>query len=256
MSIFGGITGDYGEAEYDRKRQTDLWNPQQKQTAGKLWGGVIKPGFEQNIYSGQPTDIEQTAIGQLKGFGEQTPAYMDQAGGALSRALTGTGYQPIVDPAAAEKLYGAIEDRTMKDILPKAVTAASTQANVGGMLRSGTGQKLVTDEIGKVVRALQEQLATLKYADEQERRSVGREREGRQLQAIPQAGGLSAAEFSRIQPGLQYGGAERDIAGTQFDNPLIKLALSFLNLRGGEETKASGTASRWDVGGKLGLGIQ
>jgi uncharacterized protein YerC len=178
---------------------------------------------------------------------------MQQASGAMSRALTGQGYDQIVDPAAAEKLYGAIEDRTMKDILPQAVKAASTQANVGGMLRSGTGQKLVTDEIGKIVRALSEQLSALKYSDEQQRRDVAMQREGRQLQAVPQVGGLSAAEFGRIQPGLEYGGMERDIAGTQFENPMTKLALAFLNLRGQEETKGSAKTSAWDISGKGGF---
>jgi hypothetical protein len=126
--------------------------------------------------------------------------------------------------------------------------SAAGQANIGGMLHSGTGQKLVTDEMGRIVRALSEQLAGLKYSDEQQRRDVAREREGRQLSAIPQVGGLSAAELSRITPGLQFGGMERDIAGTQFDNPLTRLALSYLGLRGQASTTGSGSTSGFNIG--------
>jgi hypothetical protein len=173
---------------------------------------------------------------------------MGEAGGALSRALTGKGYSNIVDPAAVEKLYAAIQDRTFQDILPQAVRSAAGEANIGGMLRSGTGQKLVTDEIGRVARALSETLAGLKYSDEQQRRDIAREREGRQLSAIPQVGNLSAAELSRIMPGLQYGGAERDIAGTQFNNPLTRLALAYLGLRGQETSTGSGSTSGFRIG--------
>jgi hypothetical protein len=250
FNIGGQTTGDYGKTSSDYKRKADYWSPEQKKTSQSLYQGAIAPGFRQygDIYAGQPTDIEQTALGQLQAYGQQTPQYMGEAQGAMSRALTGTGYNNIVDPAAAEKLYGAIEDRTMKDILPKAVESASTQANVGGMLRSGTGQQLVTDQIGQVVRALSEQLAGLKYSDEQTRRNVAREREARQLQAVPQVGNLSSAEFGRIMPGLQYGGMERDIAGTQFDNPLTRLAMSYLGLRGQAKERGSGSKTGWNIG--------
>lgn len=217
----------------------------------------MAPGFQQygDIYTGQPTGIEQTALSQLQKYGQQTPQYMGDASGALSRALTGTGYSNIVDPAAAENLYGAIENRTMKDILPKAIEAASTQANVGGMLKSGTGQQLVTDQIGQIVRALSEQLSALKYSDEQTRRDVAREREGRQLQAVPQIGNLQSAELGRITPGLQYGGMSRDIAGTQYNNPLTQLAMAYLGLRGREKTEGSGSTTDWNVGGRAGVGF-
>lgn len=253
FNLGGSFGGEKTKSEYDRKR--DLWSPEQKKTSRSLYGGVIAPGFESSPYTGQPTDTERTALSQLQQYGQAQPQYMQQAGGALSRALTGEGYQNIVDPAAAERLYGSIQDRTLKDILPQAVTAASNQANIGGMLHSGTGQKLVTDEIGKIVRALSEQLSTLKYSDEQQRRGIAREREGRQLSAIPQTGTLSAAELSRIMPGLQFGGMERDIAGTQFDNPLTRLALSYLGLRGQEQAKgsASGSTIGGRVGGKFGM---
>jgi hypothetical protein len=254
-SLGSGIFGDYGKKQTDYKRKSDFWTPEQKDTSKQLYQGVIQPGFSDSPYTGQPTDIERASLSQLQGF-VGTPQYMSDASGALSRALTGQGYNQIIDPAATEKLYGAIQDRTMKDILPQAIKSASTQANVGGMLRSGTGQKLVTDEIGKVARALAEQLATLKYSDEQQRRGVAREREGRQLTAVPQVGNLSGAEFGRIQPGLRYGGMERDIAGTQFDNPLNKLALAFLGLRGQENTTGSGSTTGWNVGGNLGLKME
>jgi hypothetical protein len=251
MALFGGLFGGYDKKDSEFERKAEYWNPEQKEVSKKLFG-VIGPGMDRTPFTGQPTDIEQTALSQLKSFSGQ-PQYMGEAGGALSRALTGQGYNNIVDPAAAEKLYGAIQDRTFKDILPQAVESASTQANVGGMLRSGTGQKLVTDEIGRVARALAEQLAGLKYSDEQQRRGIAREREGRQLQAVPQVGGLSAAEFGRIAPGLQFGGMERDIAGTQFENPLNRLALAFLGLRGQEDVKGKGSTSGWNIGGRGGF---
>ena len=254
-NLGGTTSGGYRKKDYEQER--DLWTPEQKKTSKDLHGGVIQPGFDKysDIYTGQPTDIEQTALSQLQGY-SGTPQYMGDASGALSRALTGKGYDQIVDPAAAEKLYGAIQDRTFQDILPQAVKSASTQANVGGMLRSGTGQKLVTDEIGKVTRALMEQLSALKYSDERQRRDVAMQREGRQLQAVPQTGNLSAAEFSRIKPGLDYGGRERDIAGTQFENPMTKLALAYLGLRGQEKTE--GEASQWNINQmvKGGFGMQ
>ena len=256
MSLFGGLTGGYDQSKSDFKRQSDYWTGKQKQTAGKLYD-VMAPGFKsyESIYSGQPTDIERTALSQLQTYG-QPPSYMGEAGGALSRALTGEGYQNIIDPTATENLYKSIEERTLKDILPQVMRGAANEANIGGMLHSGTGQKLITDQMGEIVRALSEQLSALKYSDEQQRRDIAREREGRQLTAIPQAGTLSAAELSRIIPGLQYGGAERDIAGTQFDNPLIRLALSYLGLRGQESTTGSGTTSGWDIRGRGGFGIE
>jgi hypothetical protein len=87
MSIFGSITGGYDRSETDFKRETDLWNRQQKKTSKKLYKGVLTPGFRdyESIYSGQPTDIERTALGQLQTYGQQQPAYMEQAGGALFR---------------------------------------------------------------------------------------------------------------------------------------------------------------------------
>lgn len=251
LNLGGALSGRVSDTSY--KKKADYWTKDQANAARQLYGGVIKPGLTGSPFTGQPTDIEQTALSQLKGYGEAQPSYMGEAGGALSRALTGQGYSNIVDPAAAERLYGAIQDRTMTDILPQAVKSASTQANVGGMLHSGTGQKLVTDEIGRIVRALSEQLAGLKYGDEQARRDVAMQRENRQLQAIPQTGTLSAAEFGRIQPGLQYGGMERDIAGTQFDNPLTRLALQYLGLRGQEKVK--GSESTRSYGGRLGVGF-
>lgn len=251
MGLFGSITGDYGEKESEYKRKADYWTPQQKKASGQLWGTVMQPGFGnyQSIYPGQPTDIEQMGLSQLRQYGAQSPQLMAQGSGALSRALTGQGYQNIVDPVAAERLYSAIQDRTMKDILPEAVRAASTQANVGGMLRSGTGQQLVTDEIGRVTRALSEQLAGLQYSDEQTRRDIAREREARQLQGLGQMG----QQYGQIAPLLQMGGMERDIAGTQFSNPLTQLALAYLGLRGQVDEKGSGSSSGWNIGGSAGL---
>jgi hypothetical protein len=246
MFNIGGLTsGSYGEKDSKYKRESDYWTPEQKKTSGQLWGKVIQPGFGdyQSIYSGQPTDIEQMGLSQLRQYGGGSGQLMEQGSGALSRALTGQGYQNIVDPGAAEKLYGAIQDRTMKDILPEAVRAASTQANVGGMLRSGTGQKLVTDEIGRITRALSEQLAGLKYSDEQTRRDVARERESRQTQALP----LMGSQYSQIAPLLQMGGMPRDIAGTQYENPMTRLAMAYLGLRGAENVKGSGKTTGWNV---------
>jgi hypothetical protein len=255
-NIGGSTTGDYGKKESDYKRQADYWTPQQKKTSQSLYQGVIAPGFKQygDIYTGQPTDIEQMGLNQLRQFGTQSPELMTQGSGALSRALTGQGYGSIVDPAAAERMYQAIQDRTMKDILPKAVESASTQANVGGMLRSGTGQQLVTDEIGRVARALSEQLAGLKYQDELQRRDVAREREGRQLQGLGQMG----QQYNQIAPLLQMGGMERDIAGTQFNNPMTQLALAYLGLRGQAEEKGSASQTGWNIGQTVrgGFGMQ
>jgi hypothetical protein len=41
---------------------------------------------------------------------------------------------------------------------------------------------------------------------------------------------------------------ERDIAGTQFDNPLTRLALSYLGLRGQASTTGSGSTSGFNIG--------
>lgn len=251
MFNFGGtFTGDYGKSKTDYDRQTDYWTPEQKKTSKSLFSGVVKPGFENygDIYTGQPTNIEQTALKNLQAYGGQTPGYAGDASAALQRALTGQGYSNIIDPTATENLYSSIQERTLKDILPQAVTAAAGEANVGGMLHSGTGQKLVTDQIGQIVRALSEQLSTLKYSDEQQRRDIAREREGRQLSAIPQTQTLTSEMLSRILPCLQYGGAERDIAGTQFQNPLTQLALQFLGLRGQENTTGSSDTTKWNLG--------
>lgn len=255
MALSGLLGGGLSGSQADTKVKKDLWTGEQKKTAGSLYGGVLKPGFQQYPYSGQPTDIEQTGLSQLRQYAGNMPTYFGEAGGALSRALTGQGYSNIVDPAAAERLYQSIQQRTMQDILPQVMRGAANEANIGGMLRSGTGQKLVTDEIGRITNALAEQLATLKYEDERQRRDIEREREARQLQAVPQTGVLSSAEFGRIAPALQYGGLERDIRGTQFDNPLTRLALSFLGLRGQETAKGSTSQTGWDIGGKLGFGI-
>lgn len=254
MTIFGGLTGDYGKKDSDYKRQADYWTPEQKKTSQSLYQGVVAPGFQQygDIYTGQPTDIEQMGLNQLRQFGAQGPDLMAQGSGALSRALTGQGYQNIVDPAAAERLYAAIQDRTMTDILPRAVESAATQANVGGMLKSGTGQQLVTDEIGRVSRALMEQLAGLKYQDETQRRNIAREREARQLQGLGQMG----QQYNQIAPLLQMGGMERDIAGTQFNNPMTQLALAYLGLRGQADEKGSASATGWNVGGRGGFELR
>lgn len=253
FDIGGGLSGSKSGSQKKWKSSYDYWTPEQKKASGQLWGSVMQPGYKDyvSIYTGQPTDIEQSGLDLLKDYGAGSSQLMEQGSGALSRALTGQGYQDIIDPAAAERLYASIQDRTMKDILPKAIESASTQANVGGMLRSGTGQQLVTDEIGRVVRALSEQLAGLKYSDEQSRRDILREREGRQTQALP----LMGSQYNQIAPLLQMGGMERDIAGTQFMNPLTQLTLAYLGLRGQEKGKGSVSTTEYGYGGKLGGGV-
>lgn len=259
MFNIGGVTsGGYERQDSDWKRQADYWTRPQTKTSESLYRGVIAPGMQNYPYTGKPTDIELSALQKLQGFTGAQPAYMDQAGGALQRALTGQGYQNIVDPEAAERLYGAIQERTFKDILPQAVRSAAGEANIGGMLHSGTGQKLVTDEIGRIARALSEQLATLKYSDEQQRRDIERERESRQLTAVPQTGTIQNLQLGQMLPGLQYGGMERDIAGTQFENPLTRLMLAYLGLRGQEQSTGTGTTTGWNINQAIkgGFGMQ
>jgi hypothetical protein len=256
FNIGGASSASKGKSSTKWDRDIDYWTPQQKKTASQTYTGVIAPGFRKygDVYSGQPTDIEQMGINQLSAYGQGGQQLVGQGEGALSRAMTGQGYQDIVDPAAAERLYASIEQSTMKDILPKAIESASTQANVGGMLRGGTGQQLITDEIGRIVRALAEQKAGLQYKDEQDRRTIGREREARQLQGLGQMG----QQYNQIAPLLQMGGMERDIAGTRFNNPLTQLAMQYLGLRGQQEGKGKTDTSRWDIGtmAKGGFGME
>lgn len=253
MPLLGGIFGSKSGEDTEFKRQSDFWTPEQKESAKRLYSGTISPGLDRNQFTGQPTDIENMTLANLRQFTGSQPTLFPEATGALNRALTGQGYSNIVDPAAAEKLYGTIQDRTFQDILPQAVRSAAGEANIGGMLRSGTGQKLVTDEIGRITRALSETLAGLKYADEQERRSIEREREGRQLQGVGQAGTLQNLQLGQMMPGLQYGGMERDIAGTQYQNPLTNLILAYLGLRGQEDTTGKSSTSGYTIGGRAGL---
>lgn len=197
---------------------TSLWTPEQQRLA-QLFGTNLTQGLQTGF---QPTTYQQTALNQLGQFQAGSPQVTE----ALQRAMTGQGYQNIVDPAANDAKYAAIEKQTLQDILPKVIQGTANQANLAGMLRSGKGMQLQLDNVGQITNQLANTLATLKQQDEQQRRQIELDREGRQLPAAQQAQGNQLAQ---LQAGFQYGGAEQDM---QYNNPLTQQLMQFLGLRG------------------------
>lgn len=241
----------FGGKKEKGKRYTDYWSEWQKQL-GKTMGGQLQQGLTGDWQSrfAQPTPYEQISLGMLGDWMGSTPESWADAQGAARRAMTGEGYKDIIDPKRTEELYGAIESRTLKDILPKVLRSASGVANIGGMLRSGPGAQMQFDEMTKVSNKLAETLANLKYQDELQRRGISREREARQLQAIPAGLQIGELPLRQIQAGMGYGSLPRQLQGYQFDNPLMQAVMRALMLRGKADTRFAGS----QLGGQLDLG--
>lgn len=166
--------------------QTSFWTPDQQNLAGMLSNMML--GSMGGQQANQTSDMIAKFQGGLKGVK-----------GAFRRAATGQGYENIVDPTAANNMYAAIEKQTLEDILPKSAAALSKNANMAGMLRSGPALKMQLENQGQIVNELSKTLSGLRYSDEQQRRQIAQDREGRQMAG---AQGLMGVRQAQINAGL------------------------------------------------------
>lgn len=151
-----GTTTQSGSASGWGNTQSSFWTPEQQGLASQL-SGFLSGTF------GQPTKRDQIA------------------NQALKRAASGEGYANIIDPAASDAMYAAIEKQTLEDILPKATRAMANEANLAGMLRSGPALQMQLDQRDQIVNELSKTLSGLRYQDELQRRQIEQDREGRQM---------------------------------------------------------------------------
>lgn len=250
------VSGNYGSSSSKSKGSSayskNFWTPGQTDVSNLL-GNQIQQGFGQGMDQfSTPTDYEQTALGNLANF--QQGLSPDQQA-AYNRAITGKGYDNIIDPATTDALYQGIQKQTLEDVLPRTTKAIAENANLSGMWNSGPAAQMQLDNRNQVVNQLATTLAQLRSNDEQQRRQIAMQRENNQL---PAAQALDAATQNRLQAGFNYGNLPRQLAGQQYNNPLDQLAQYFLQLRGQEtgagKTKNSTSQNSWNVGGSADLG--
>jgi hypothetical protein len=250
------ISGNYGSSSSKQKGSSayskNFWTPGQTDVSNLL-GNQIMTGFAQGMDQfSTPTDYEQQALGNLKDY--QSGISPDQQA-AYQRAITGKGYDNIIDPSTTDALYNAIEKQTLESTLPRTTKAIAENANLSGMWNSGPAAQMEIDNRNQVVNQLATTLAQMRANDEQQRRQIALQREQNQL---PAAQALDTATQNRLATGFQYGGLPRQLAGQEYNNPLDQLAQYFLQLRGQEtgagKTKNTSDTSSWNVGGKADLG--
>jgi hypothetical protein len=166
-------------------QQQSFWTPEQSNLAGILSNTLL--GNLQN----PDTQTQKLISGFQTGKGPAAAA-----AAAYKRAATGQGYGDIIDPKATEAMYAAIEKQTLEDILPKTTNAIAGNANLAGMLRSGPALKMQLENRNQIVNELAKQLMSLRYSDEQQRRQVAQEREGRQMAGAQGLQGLTEAKIN------------------------------------------------------------
>ncbi|MBC2741595.1 MAG: hypothetical protein HGJ93_00720 [Desulfosarcina sp.] len=206
---------------------------------------------------------ENTGMSLLDNYAKSgRPQEYQWASGSLNNAFTGN-YKPIVDPKAADGMYDAIKKRVLTIELPEIQNSVAKNANLSGMYHSGGHSKQQAQEAGNVATRLAETLAKLRYQDEQDRRSVVRERERRSFDAIPQAVTVGQAinqdPLNKAVASVQYGSLPRSLQQAELDadfseyqrtqpenNPAIAQALSYLARQGYQQTDYSRSGFKMD----------
>lgn len=250
-----------------KKTDQQFWTPEQQQLS-KTLGPWLQSWIGQGAtpYGGQfvagPSKYEQGALDWLNKYMGKTPATYGQAEGAVSRALTGD-YKDIIDPTATEKFYGAIEKDVLKRILPKTTENLAQNANLAGVFRSGRHAQTQLENVADITSRLGETLAGLRHADEQTRREIARERERRQIEAVPLTGMAANLPLQQVQAGLTYGALPRQLEQKGLEsrfqeflrtlpenNPLLQLMMSYLSQKGQMTGESAGRSK------SLGLSLQ
>lgn len=217
-------------------------------TTGQTWG---TGGTQSSFWTPDQQNLASKLSGYLSGNWGATP--QQQTGiDALTRAATGQGYGSIVDPTRANELYASIEKQTLEDILPKATRAIAGEANLAGMLRSGPAMQMQLESRNQIVNQLMQTLAGLKYQDEQQRRQIEQEREGRQASAGQAlfANDPNQQAIGNIMQLLGIRGATTEATQQQSSQQSTENIARILN----ELVKSKGKVSGSNAGFSLGLG--
>ncbi|NNF99487.1 MAG: hypothetical protein HKM93_08925 [Desulfobacteraceae bacterium] len=162
-----------------------------KNALNQNYKSIVDPGAVDRLYGATRGRISNDLNpGSDTGAGGR----FDTTMGRINTALKPVQSMPVVDGAATDALFERIKRRTLNEDLPELQNSLAENANTRGMYFSGKHGAKQNDLIRDTGERLMDKLAEMKYGDEQMRRSVAREREGRSYNTIADLVGRTHSE--------------------------------------------------------------